>query len=394
MGLNANAQTPKILMFIEASSVNGAAKSLLNFWDTITSMNRSKRPVTVSIATFHRGELKGSDTPNEFVEAVRKRAIAAHVIAERYRFDSRLLTSIQEVVRQTSPDIVQTNNVKSHFLIKAAGIEKQSHWIAFHHGYTTTDLKMRFYNQLDRWSLRSAERVVTVCGAFERQLTGYGVPRKRIRIVHNSCGGMPRLPETELRDVKKRLGIEPDARVLLTIGRLSREKGHADLLRAASWVRQMRPSLKYKFVVVGFGPEQARLEEQRDRLGLRPDLVLACSEAEVAPFYGIADMFILPSHTEGSPHVIFEAMAADVPIVATRVGGIPELLQDGETAILVPPRNPKRLACAIVRLLDSPEVERRYADKAHETLRNRFSPEVYARGLLGIYGEVLQPRVD
>ncbi len=385
---------PKILMFIEATSVNGAAKSLLNFCDTIASAGRKgEPPISISIATFQRGLLNGNESPNGFVEAVRQRAIPAHVIPERHRFDSRLLKSIQAVVRKAAPDIVQTNNVKSHFLVRAAGIRKHSHWIAFHHGYTATDLKMKCYNQLDRWSLRSAERVVTVCGAFGRQLVASGVARQRVRVVHNSGELMPCPSPAELSNLKRRLGIEEEATVLLAIGRLSHEKGHADLIHAANWLRQLRPGLKYKLVLVGFGPEQTKLEALTGRLGLRSQIVFATKEPDVAPFYGIADAFVLPSHSEGSPHVIFEAMAAGVPIVATSVGGIPELLEDNKTAVLAMPKNPKNLALGIARMLDSREAARGYAEKATQVLRQQFSPEVYAGSLLKIYSEILKGSV-
>ncbi len=162
-------KSPKVLLFLEAVSVNGVAKSLLRLCDTLAT-NWSSPPVSISVATFHRGVLTGNDSPNAFVEAVRKRGIRTHVIPERHRFDHQLFSSVRALIQHASPDVVQTNNVKSHFLVKAAHVEKHCPWIAFHHGYTSTDLKTKCYNQFDRWSLRSADRVVTVCEAFKSQL--------------------------------------------------------------------------------------------------------------------------------------------------------------------------------------------------------------------------------
>ena len=384
-----NSQVPlKVMLFIEATTVNGAAKSLLNFCDTVTGLSA---PVSVSIATFHRGPILELDSPNAFVEAVRKRGIMTYVIPERRRFDHQLFRSIRAVIHRAAPDLVQTNNVKSHFLIKAARVDKHCRWIAFHHGYTATDLKIKCYNQLDRWSLRSAERVVTVCKAFEQQLAASGVPRNNIRVVHNSGKPIGRLSEASLNQLRARLGLNAETKVLLSVGRLSREKGQADLITAAKALRQLRPALDFKIALVGSGPEQASLEVQTKRLSLQSKIVFACNEPDVTPFFNIADVFVLPSHTEGSPHVIFEAMGAGVPIVATRVGGVPEILQHDETAILAPPRRPELLATAIAQMLDANDAAQTCVSKARQVLEQKHSPEAYARSLLGIYAEAPRP---
>ena len=326
----------------------------------------------------------------EFLQAVQRRGIAAHVISERHRFDRKLISSVREVVERVSPDIVQTNNVKSHFLIKTAAIGKRTRWIACHHGYTSTDLKMQCYNQLDRWSLPSAERVVTVCGPFKNQLVAAGVPSHKIRVIHNAGTPIQPVPADELSRLKLRLGIQQETKVLLSVGRLSAEKGHRDLVEAVDELRQFRPELRFKLLLVGFGPEKSRLEE-RVRRGLQGHVIFASNEADVVPLEKIADVFVLPSHTEGSPHVLMEAMAASVPIVATCVGGVPEILQDNETALLCRPRSPKLLAAAIARMLDSPEAARACVANAGRVLAEKFSPEVYAQSLLDVYSEVLQP---
>jgi glycosyltransferase involved in cell wall biosynthesis len=381
----------KILMFVEASSVMGAAKSILSFCETATSLASEADPVEISVATFQRSVSQANVPPNGFLAAARRQGVTVHTIPERHRFDRALLKSVTDIVRQLSPDIVQTNNVKSHFLARAAGIQKHNHWIAFHHGYTATDLKMRCYNQLDRWSLRSAERVITVCRVFGRKLVSSGVPIERLRIVPNSGSPMPTLPEAELERLRSRLGVSQNTVVMLSIGRLSREKGHADLIEAAHWLRRIRPELPFKFILVGSGPELRRLEAKTDRLNLRSHVIFACREPDVLPFLRIADVFALPSHTEGSPHVILEAMATELPIVATRVGGIPELLQDGQTAILTDPRNPEQFALGIARMLNSKNDARRYAQSASQVLRQQFSPRMSALSLLAIYREVLRP---
>ena len=377
----------KVLAFMEATVVNGAAKSLLNFCDTIGG--QVKPGVSVSIATFHRGPIRDGVPPNEFVEAVEQRGIKAIVIPERHRFDPKLVKLLREIAAREKPDIVQTNNVKSHLLVRLAGLNRGRRWIAFHHGYTATDLKVKLYNQLDRWSLRAADRIVAVCGPFREQLVSAGIPRKKIEVLHNSAAVVDSIFRDEADAIKQRFALDKGSKVLIAIGRLSYEKGHADLLKALDELRRSRPHLRWKCLIVGSGPEQANLEAMVRQQGLDSGVTFAGQQADVLPILQASDLMILPSHSEGSPHVVLEAMAAGVPIVATNVGGVPEILTDGKTAILVPPRDPEAMASGIARVLESPETAASLAANAKQVLQERFSHEAYRTGILNIYREVL-----
>src|SRR5258708_6283226 len=134
-----------------------------------------------SIATFVRGA-----EWNGFIETARAKGIAVHVLRERGLGDRAVLKDLNELVSQERPQIVQTHAVKSHFLARLAGLPKRAPWIAFHHGYTWPAFRARVYNQLDRWSLRAAVKVVTVSIPFRDELVSKGVERNRIDIVHNA----------------------------------------------------------------------------------------------------------------------------------------------------------------------------------------------------------------
>ena len=115
-----------------------------------------------------------------------------------------LSASLRRIVEQRAPNIVQTHNVKSHFLMRQSGLWRRQPWVAFHHGYTTTDLKMRVYNQLDRWSLRAAHCIITVSHAFARELARAGVPPERICVLHNSvsAGRAAHVRDEEVQSLK------------------------------------------------------------------------------------------------------------------------------------------------------------------------------------------------
>ena len=247
----------KILSIIEATTVTGPAKNLLNFCRLLRSPQfcRDGVPqVEVSIVTFDRVAGKGNSTANAFVAAARDAGITIDVITERFRFDRAVIKQLRDIVARRSPDVIQSHMIKSHFLVKLSGLGKQYPWIAYHHGYTSTDLKMKFYNQLNRWSLPSADRVIAVCGEFAKQLTASGVQKDRIRVSHNSVKAPRIISSDEKLSLRERFGIADDERVLLAVGRLSREKGHADLIESVALLHTAEPDLKFKLLIVGDGP--------------------------------------------------------------------------------------------------------------------------------------------
>lgn len=371
---------------MEAAWVTGPAKNLIEFAQQVRQPWCGYPPVDLSFITFQRGS---PDAPNAFVAACRKVGIAVDVIPERRALDLEILPRLRSVVAGRAPDILQSHGVKSHFLIRWTGLCRDLPWIAFHHGYTMTDLKMRLMNQLNRWSLPAARHVVTVCRPFAAELERHGVAASRITVRHNAV--RPFIPSTaeEVERLRSSLGIPAGASVIVTVGRLSREKGHRDLVDAVARIRALEPSIDFRVVIVGDGPERAALERQKQELGLNGLVLLAGQQRDVRPYYSLANVFALPSHTEGSPNALLEAMAAGVPAAVTAVGGVPEIAEDGRNALVIEGRNPAGLAAAILRLLQDSGLARRLAAAGKETAA-RFTPDLSHRTILEVYRRVLE----
>jgi glycosyltransferase involved in cell wall biosynthesis len=392
--------TIRLLSVMEATTVTGPAKNLLGFAGRARSREFTEAlglpRVELTIATFRRGGdgAAGSDgSPNAFVSAARAAGVEVLLIPESFRFDPRALAGLRRAIEQHAPDIVQTHSVKSHFLLRLSGLGRRRPWVAFHHGYTAPDAKMRLYNQLDRWSLPAAARVVTVCGPFAEQLARTGVRREKISVLHNSVVRPAAVLEDDVRALKLRLGVGEGERIILAVGRLSREKGHAELVEALEDLRRLAPELSLRLVLVGDGPERARLEEQARARGVAGRVVFAGHNEDVRPFYALANVLALPSHSEGSPNVLLEAMAAGVPVVSTAVGGVPEIVSHEESALLVSPHDAQALAAALARMLTDEPLARDLAARASVLAADRFSPEAYARSILEIYRDLSASRL-
>src|SRR5207245_1999485 len=210
---------------------------------------------------------------------------------ERARFGRSIARSLREIINEQKPDIVVTHSVKSHFVMFRSKLWQNFPWVAYHLGYTSTDLKMRFYNLFDRRSLPKADRVVTVCQAFADELaTHKQVPREHISVLHNSIRPQPRANETSARALRERPGISVDEKVILSIGRLSKEKAQVDLIGAFAHLRRTNPELKARLVVVGDGPERAQLEAEAKSEGVADRINFTGHVMDVQPYYAIANV--------------------------------------------------------------------------------------------------------
>ncbi len=367
---------------MEAEFVTGPAKNLIEFAQRARENGEDLPTVELSVAAYRRGD----DPESAFIQAARHAGLMVDVICERGRFDRSVIEQFRRIVATRNPDIVQTHNVKSHFFFRWSGIWHERAWLAFHHGYTAEDFKMRCYNAANRWSLRAPRHVITVCGPFVEQLVRQGVRRENITVLHNSVQPFAPVSPDSIRDVRGRVPATEGTPIIVSIGRLSHEKGHVDLLNALAIVRDAGAA--FHAVFVGEGVERPRIEATRASLGLEKHVTLAGLQHDVRPYYAMAQVAVMASHSEGSPNALLEAMAAGVPIVATRVGGIPEIATDQKSALLVEARKPAALAQAIQRLLKEQDLRERLSERA-KAAAAAYSPAAYRRSLTDVYERVL-----
>lgn len=374
----------KVMAFMEAETVTGPAKILIEFAKMAVQGNGDLPGVDFLITTFHRRGAK-----EDFIKAVKNAGLNISVIPEKHVLDASILPKLRAAVTEWAPDIIQTNNIKSHFLVKMLGLHRVYPWIAFLHGYTTTDTKMRFYNKLDWYSLRSAHHVIVVCRAFCREIIRMGVGPERLSVQHNMVLPFVRLTATQVDQFRVALGIHGKTRVLLSVGRLSREKGHADLIRAVALLHKESPELDFRLVLLGEGPERESIHQLSMDLGIEHLIIFAGYHSDVSTYYSIADVCVLPSHSEGSPNALLEAMAAGVPSLATSVGGVPEIAIHEKNAWLVQKSDSVGMARGIVRLLVDTPLRERLIENGRK-ITEQYNPLSYRRNVVQIYMKLLE----
>ena len=374
----------QLLAIIEATSITGPAKNLLRFAEAARS-SKWGATVEVSALTFTRGE--GNSV---FLEAAREAGVPVHSVTESGAFDRAVVRRLSSTVGELRPDLIQTHAVKSHFLAQMAGLGRLAPTIAFHHGYTWPDVKARVYNQLDRWSLRRADRVLTVSLPFKDEVVGMGVKPENVQVIHNAIDpnwGAKFASQAERFALRTKLQIADTDRILLIVGRLSKEKDHFTLLQAVADLvkRKIHP---LHLLIVGEGPERPRIEAKIRELSLTNAVTLIGQVRSAEPYYAIADVCVLSSLSEGSPNALLEGMATKAPLVATRVGGIPEIVSDKESALLIEPRTTRAMAEAINEVLSSEELRQRLTRNAYALILQNYTPDYRTQKLVDVYSSL------
>ncbi len=235
------------------------------------------------------------------------------------------------------------------------------------------------------------DRVVVVSNAVARFLSKtLGLRDDRMRLIPYGFPPRKGLPENGQNGLRAALGLPPDSRLVTMVGSLTRRKGVDDLLRAASLIRDAVPQAR--FLLVGRGDRRRELEEIARLLDLKETVRFLGFRRDVQEILAGSDLLVLPSHWEGFGLVLLEAMNAGLPVVGTRRGAIPEVIQDGETGLLVPPKDPEALATALIRLLRHPDRARAMGRLGLSRLRREFDMDRAVKAHDDLYVELLREK--
>jgi glycosyltransferase involved in cell wall biosynthesis len=289
---------------------------------------------------------------------------------------------------QGSFDALVTHEHKSDVMGYLATRRARIPWIAVAHGYDFSLRRVRLYRRIDLWLLRRAAHVMAVSPFLRDELVAGGVPSDRITIVRNGIHIGTFAAGAAERALQWRRRMEHDrGPVIVSVGRLDRQKGFEYLIRAAAEVVRVVPAAR--FWIVGDGGLRARLDRQIRALGLGDIVRLLGHQRDVSGIMAAADLVVLASLWEPLGNVLLEAHALGRPVVATRVGGVPEIVRDGVTGHLVSPGDPGKLAQSILAILRDPEEARRMGERGRDHVAREFSADRFASEAAAVYRAVL-----
>lgn len=258
------------------------------------------------------------------------------------------------------------------------------------HLYWYTPLR----NKVIRIIHRLSTNVIANSAAVEQMLINdFHIPRQRVRIIHNGLDfGRFALAHGD----RHRIFPDVDARdrlVAVVANMHSSVKGHHDLIEAARII--CRRISQTSFVLVGDGNERPAIEEHVRRVGMQDHFIFLGRRADVPEVLDCCELSVLASRSEGFPNVVLEAMAAGLPVVATQVGGIPEIIEDGLSGLLVPPRDHRAIAEAVLRVMLDPVLAARLGRAGRQRVRTHFSFDRLIAETEKLYATALcQPTIE
>jgi len=289
----------------------------------------------------------------------------------------RMAREVTRAVRAEAPDLLHTHLVHADVYGAIAARLLRIPYISTRHNDDRYLLGP--FRYADRAFARAACRLIAISDAVRAFLVAAGHDPDRLVTIHY---GLDELPAARSGTTPESAGIAPEAPLLLAVGRLIAQKDHATLLCAFASVRERHPSAR--LAILGSGPLEAATRAQVRQLGLE-EAVLLPGRLEIRDWLERADVFVHTSRWEGFGIVLLEAMLASLPVVATRVSAVPEVVADEETGVLVDAGDAQGLAGAIDGLLSDPERSRRLGAAGRARARAEFSVARMIERTLAVY---------
>jgi succinoglycan biosynthesis protein ExoA len=369
---------PRVLHLRASNFVGGPEQQLLRYADADRN-----GPCELLFGTY-----VGPEEGGEFRDALASRDIEVLSLPK-----TGILSSIRQlmaILREKEIALVCTHGYKADIVGLIAGQLVGVPVACFLRGWTRENPKVRRHEALDRFFLRFAPRVVCLSRLQANRVSKNLPASARVSVVSNAIdasgvdASLRRAAHTELR---RRFQLPNDCKVIAAAARLSPEKGVADFLQAAAQVKKRFAGAR--FLIFGTGALRDELQEKAIELGLRDHVVLAGFQRDLRKLLPGVDILVNPSHTEEMPNVVLEGMAAGIPVIATRVGGVEEIGGTPPAIRMIEPAEPMAQADAITALLLDPDRAAQLAKAGHNRVLEAYTVEAQRRQFHALYQEML-----
>ena len=308
-------------------------------------------------------------------------------VPDRGPLDWRVLPRLLAICRRERVTIWHGHDYKSNLLGLLLRRFRPMRLVTTVHGWVQQTSRTPLYYWVDRLCLPRYERVICVSEDLRARSLACGVRADRCVLIENAIDTAQFSRRLPAEEAKKRLGIPPGRLVVGAVGRLSAEKGFDLLIRSVA--RLLGRGMDVELLIAGAGDQQARLQALISGLGAGERIRLLGYRPDTRDVYEAMDLFALSSLREGLPNVLLEAMALETPVVATRIAGIPRLIQDGENGLLIEPGDEAGLTRALARLLEDAELRARFRSVGRRTVETSYSFAARMQKVRTLYDELL-----
>ena len=365
----------RVLHLIGSNCIGGPEKQILHH-----AVSMQDSPYLIEIGSFHDQE----QMP-EILEGAQQRNIPTVCLSGGVHLS--LVSELSQILLARPDVLLCTHGFKANVVGYFAARRTGTRHIAFLRGWTAETLRVILYEMLERYVLSRAPFVVCVSRRQAEQVARLRHGRSQPIVIPNAI--IPPWSRPLAQDAqpitRAALGIPADAFIFGSVGRLSAEKGHRYMLDAFARTQKLLGSAHPLYLIlVGDGREQPALERIAAQSSLGQRIRFAGFQGNPGQWMRLFDCMVQPSLTEGTPNSVLEAFCLGVPVIATAVGGVPDMITHGDNGLLVPPRDAVSLAAAMAQLVVDSRLRRRLSTAMQQT-SSIYSPSAQKERLLAVY---------
>jgi len=365
-----------IVQVVDNLIVGGAQKWIVTFAGSIYKRGNS-RLVVISLSD------EVSDT---LIGEIEELGALVRVYPFERLYNPQQFIRLVKFFRQERFDIIQTHLIRANIIGKLAGLLSNTPAVSTLH---STGESAHRYNplrtRLETFVMRYLVKRIIAVGFSIAEFHSKRFAKKSIDVIPNAITPSQGISATERFDIRSEIATDACRTLLISVGRISPPKGYQDLLMAIGILRITHPDVL--LVIVGNGSLYDEIAQQVISRQLGENVIMLGERTDVPRLLCAADVFVSASHREGLPLAILEAMGAGLPIVATSVGDIPQVI-DADRGIIVPPHQPMKIADALGVLLDNSERWESYGEAGKAYIRENHHPDVWLNKLMALYGEM------
>lgn len=327
--------------------------------------------------------------PGWIQERTESRGVRTYIIPTHGMMDWRWQVQVRTLLQREQVDLIHAHEFDANVQGTLAAMMSRVPLVATVHG------KNYFWEKLRRrvayrWVSRRATMVAVSENLRQFIIEKVGVTPGQVKVLYNGVDALPLYDHVEVDACRKELGIPANNQIVGVVGNLYSVKGHKYLIDGIPAVLKQCPGTS--FVFAGRGDLETELRQQVHRLGVDAHVHFLGLRQDIPRILSVLDVFVLPSLSEGLSMAILEAMIAGKPVVATEVGGNPELVLNGETGVLVPPRDSQALAAGVISILTNSGRASRFGENGRRRAEGQFSLQTMVQSYQTLYDECLKSR--
>lgn len=319
-------------------------------------------------------------------ESAKRLGCPLYEVAEAHALDYHAADAMAELCRDLNVDIWHSHDYKTNVLGRLIRRKHPMKLVTTAHGFTRETWRTRLYYHVDNLAMLGYDHVIAVSPPLMKHCAYHGVNPDRLSYIPNAIDAAEYTRTRTPAQAKSAMGLPSDRFAIGVIGRLSPEKGVDRAIRMMADLLKTHPQVELH--LVGDGPQRAELENLANQLAVAHAIRWWGWQTDTQPIYEMLDTLLLPSHTEGLPNAVLEAMAMNVPVAATDVGGVSDLLDHGDCGVILG-NDETAWPNQIAPLLTTPMLRESHAELAHKRVHDSFSFQARMQKVMDVYDRVL-----